>query len=128
MASDPNFSDPLISLSLYLSIPLRGYERKFENNAEFHELRAVCSISWRRRLISTMHFAPLKKLQRKIHTTTYDDDDSAAVTENNCDVTSYTDATVVLGLSCDDGKRCIGMSPQGSDLNTLEFRIDLDFR
>jgi len=37
--------------------PVRGYEGKFENNAEFHELRAVCSISWRRRLmpLCTLH-------------------------------------------------------------------------
>lgn len=44
---------------------MRGYEGKFENNAEFHELRAVCSISWRRRLfVHTMQFAALNKAQR----------------------------------------------------------------
>lgn len=35
---------------------VRGYEGEFEYNAEFHELRAVCSILWWCRLVSTMQF------------------------------------------------------------------------
>jgi len=35
-----------------------------------------------------------------MHTTTYNDDTAKARENNNCDVTSYTDATIVLDVIC----------------------------